>query len=93
MHADADPAVSGLAGQLPTLTIAARCQCGDSFCATFYAVADPPRPFPPDSDTLVLDPYRGMINIDVDPEGTILEVEVLYREDLKAVLDRLQPIV
>ena len=93
MHADEDPAVSGLAGQLATLAIAPRCACGDSFCATFYAVADPPRPFPPGSDTLVLDPARGMINIDVGPEGTILKVEVLDRDDLKAVLDRMQPVV
>jgi len=34
-----------------------------------------------------------MINIDVGPEGTILKVEVLDRDDLKAVLDRMQPVV
>jgi hypothetical protein len=89
---DEDPTIHDLSAQIAELKIAARCGCGDSFCATFYAVTDPPRPHPPGSDTLALDADRGIVNIDIAPDGRIIEVEVLDRPDLKSILDQILPV-
>ncbi|HEY3837223.1 MAG TPA: hypothetical protein VGL72_11660, partial [Bryobacteraceae bacterium] len=69
-----------LAKQVKDLRIFDRCRCGDSFCSTFYTVPNRATPHPPGFRTLALRP--GELHLDVI-DATILEVEVLYRGDLK----------
>jgi len=64
------------------LRILARCRCGDDFCASFYT-ATAPRPdgaFGPDLRTIGLSPHLIVDAIGPD----IMQVEVLYRDDLRA---------
>jgi len=78
-----------LCRELPNLFIHERCRCGDLFCATFYTA---PRriPFGPNHYTVALTPTDGMINIDV-ADGKIVQIEVLYRDDVQRDLVRLLP--
>ena len=57
-----------------------RCRCGDSFCSSFYTVAERTTPWPTGFRTLPLRP--GSLHLDV-LDSTILYVEVLFRDDLK----------
>jgi hypothetical protein len=76
---------SALAAQVRGLRIIERCRCGDDFCATFY-VAAAPRPdgaFGPDLRSIALAPATGDLIVDaVGPD--IMQVEVLFRDELKA---------
>ena len=75
-----------LARQVAGLRLVDRCRCGDDFCATFYTASKRGGAWGPDHETIVLPSAdSGMINIDL-VAGRIVEVEVLYREDLRAVL-------
>ena len=78
-----------LARQITDLRIVDRCRCGDDFCATFYTVPKPPGAWAADHETIVLESAeKGMINIDL-VAGRIVEMEALYRDDLRAALARL----
>lgn len=75
--------------ELPNLIIHERCRCGDDFCASFYT-AQRQIPFGPHHYTVALTPADGMINIDV-ADGKIVQIEVLYRDDVLRNLVRLLP--
>ena len=74
-----------LAGQVSSIRIVDRCRCGDDFCATFYTVPKPKGAWGPGHETISLECGDGFLNIDV-LNGTIVCVEVLYRDDLRAKL-------
>jgi hypothetical protein len=69
-----------LAHQVKNLTIYDRCRCGDSFCSSFYTVAERTTPYPKGFRTLAL--RLGELHLDVIG-STILHVELLYRDDIK----------
>ena len=78
-----------LRAQLPELRLLGRCTCGDSFCAMVYTGSQ--KPGPPYPETLALDDAReGMIQLDI-VAGRIIGIEVLYRDDVRAALDRVLP--
>ena len=70
-----------LADRIKDLAIHVSCPCRDSFCSSFYTVAEHTTPYPKGFRTLALRP--GELHLDV-LGTTILHVEVLYRDDLKA---------
>jgi len=74
-----------LAAQVPKLTIADRCRCGDDFCSSFYTQPKPKGPYGPGHRCLDLDAPEGMLLIDV-VEGKIAHVEVLNRDDVRRKL-------
>lgn len=69
-----------LAAKVKNLAIHDLCRCGDSFCSSFYTVAERTTPWPTGFRTLALRP--GGLHLDV-LDSTILYVEVLFRDDLK----------
>jgi hypothetical protein len=77
-----------LAESVDTLRLIDRSRCGDSFCARFYTMPKLNGPFPLGSTTIMLDSADGMINVDISPDKVIMQVEVLYRDD---ILDELLP--
>ncbi len=78
-----------LAEQIPNLRIIDRCRCGDDFCAGFYTVRKPAGAWGPGHETVCLESREsGMINIDL-VAGRIVEVEALYRDELRAALIKL----
>ncbi len=80
-----------LAEQIPNLRIIDHCRCGDDFCATFYTVRKPAGAWGPGPghETVCLEsPESGMINIDL-VAGRVVEVEALYRDELRAALIKL----
>ena len=81
---------SSLASQLRELRIVDRCRCGDEFCATIYTVARPAGPWGPGHYTLALRPKRGYINVDI-LDGRIVELEILYRDEIRERLASLLP--
>jgi hypothetical protein len=74
-----------LAAEVATLPLVDRCRCGDWFCATVYCAPRPQGAWGPRHKTICLDPSAGMINVDV-VDGKVVEVEVLYRDDLRGKL-------
>jgi hypothetical protein len=78
-----------LCQELPNLVIHDRCRCGDDFCASFYTALRQ-APFGPDHYTIALLPMDGMINIDV-AGGKIVQIEVLYRDDVRGALHGVLP--
>jgi hypothetical protein len=79
-----------LATQVADLPIVDRCRCGDYFCATFYTIARPKGPFGPGHYTIALSPRVGMLNVDVIG-SKIVQVEVLYRDDLRVKIHAAVP--
>ena len=80
---------SDLAQQITGLPIVDRCRCGHDFCGTFYTVPKPHGAWGPDHETIMLESAEtGMINIDL-VGGRIVEVEALYRDDVRAALAKL----
>ena len=76
-----------LAAQVAGLRLHGRCTCGDSFCSMFYTAPLPDGSYGPTLRTLALSPEDGMVILDV-VDGRIAAVEVLYRNDVRAALDR-----
>jgi hypothetical protein len=80
-----------LAAQIQELSIRDRCRCGDSFCATLYTAARPQGSWGTGHETIPLDDSaKGMINLDV-VDGRIVEIEVLFRDDIRDALRKLLP--
>jgi hypothetical protein len=79
-----------LADQVDTLYLVDRCRCRDDFCATFYTSPRPTGAWGPGHETVALDPSTGYLNVDV-LNGRVVSVEVLYRDAVRASLDRLLP--
>lgn len=77
-----------LAEGVKDLAIYDRCRCDDSFCSSFYTAAERTTPFPKGFRTLAL--RLGGLHLDVFG-STILQVEVLYRDDLKAKIHAAVP--
>ena len=79
-----------LARQVQELQIVDRCRCGDDFCAAVYTAPRPKGAWGPGHYTLPLDPERGFLNVDV-LNGKIVELEVLFRDEIRARLLKLLP--
>ena len=79
-----------LAAQVPGLRIVDRCRCGEDFCAMFYTEPPPDGPYGPGHENVVLDADRGMLILDV-VDRRIMSVEVLDREEVRRVLERVVP--
>jgi hypothetical protein len=79
-----------LASQVAQVCIVDRCRCGDDFCATFYTAPRPKGPWGPGHRTIALQPKSGYLNVDV-VESDIAQIEVLYRDELKAKIHSALP--
>jgi hypothetical protein len=84
-HGDPD-----LAEQVPTLEIVNRCRCEDDFCSSVCTKPEPKGPYGKGHQTLLLDPERGMLLVDV-VDRQIAFVEVLYRDDIRKALLEVLP--
>jgi hypothetical protein len=76
--------------QIPGLTIVDRCRCGDSFCGMFYTAPPPEGSWGPGHENVTLEVTKGDVILDV-VERKIVAVEVLDRDDVRAVIHRLLP--
>jgi hypothetical protein len=77
-----------LASQIPSLRIIDRCRCKDWFCATFKTGETGVDSI---DETVALDQAEsGMINVDLI-DGRIVQVEVLWRDDVRSDLRRVLP--
>jgi hypothetical protein len=74
-----------LAAQVDRLEIVVRCSCNDDFCASFYTARKPFERYGLTRRTLEVQPKEGMILLDLI-DNTIIYVEVLYRDDVRAKL-------
>ena len=74
-----------LAAQVPHLRIVERCRCGDDFCSSFYTQPKPEGSYGPGHRSMNLDAAEGMVILDV-VAGTIAQVEVLYRDEIRQKL-------
>ncbi len=79
-----------LAAQVCSLRVACRCRCGDDFCATVHLMPGPRGNRKSEPETLDLDAKEGWLILDV-VEGRIETIEVLYRPEVRRVLDELLP--
>jgi hypothetical protein len=79
-----------LAKQIPRLHVLDRCRCGDDFCATFYTQPTPKGSYGPGSRTVALEPINGHLIVDV-VDGTVAQVEVLYRDEIRQKLLKIFP--
>jgi hypothetical protein len=79
-----------LVGQVQELRLVERCRCGDDFCATLYTAPRPGGAWGPGHYTLALSPEVGIFNVDV-LDGKIVELEILFRDEIRARLLRLLP--
>jgi hypothetical protein len=78
-----------VANQVPSLVIKSLCGCGDGFCSSFYSGARPDGAWGPSLRTVTPPVTTGMVVLDV-VDDVIRYVEVLYRDDVKAVLAAVQ---
>ena len=74
-----------LAAQVDRLEIVAKCSCNDDFCASFYTARKPFERYGEWRQSLEVQPAQGMILLDVVGD-TIVFIEVLYRDDVRAKL-------
>ncbi len=81
---------SELAAQVASLQIVDRCRCGDDFCATFYTQPIPLGSYGPNLRNVPLTPQKGWLILDV-VDDRISCVEVLYRDEIKSVLEAAVP--
>jgi hypothetical protein len=79
-----------LAKTVGGLVVVDRCQCGDDFCATLYTALRPQGAWGEGHRSVPLDPQRGFLILDVFNER-IVEVEVLYRDEIRESLLTLMP--
>lgn len=76
----------GLADQMLSAEIVARCECDDEFCASFYTEPRPEGAYGPGHENIELEPSTGMVILDV-VQGRLMQVEVLYHPEFR---DRLR---
>ena len=79
-----------LAQQVPSLRIVDRCRCGDDFCSTIYTAPRPKGAWGNNHETIALDPNEGCMIIDISG-GNIVEIEILYRNQIRERLLQLRP--
>jgi len=81
--------------QLPQMEISGRCDCGDSFCSTFYI--KPLRQLNIVEQNIIglhhgrtidLHSEKGMVIIDFDNFEQLTTIEVLFRPDVEEVLEK-----
>jgi hypothetical protein len=80
----------GLAHQVPRLHIVDRCRCGDDFCSCFYTAPKPSGGFGLNHRNVELHPDEGMLILDV-VDDRIHQVEVLFRDEVRSVLNSVMP--
>jgi hypothetical protein len=87
--------LKNLLEQLPDLEISGRCNCGDSFCSTFYV--KPLRQLNVVEENIIgvkqgkiidLRAENGMVNIDIDNFDRLTTFEVLFRPDVEQELTK-----
>lgn len=76
---------SGFAAQASGLVVVDLCGRGDGFYASFYTQPKPEGAYQPDARTILLDPAKGTVNVDI-VAGRIAYVEVLHRNEIRVVL-------
>lgn len=69
-----------LAHQVAGLRMSKSCGCGDDFCATFYTAATPRGPSSKKPYGVPLSNHNLIVHV---LGGEIIEVEVLFRDDLR----------
>ena len=79
-----------LAGQVPHLWIARRCDYEDDFCSTFYVSIDRLAEHVTDVHCVALEPKHGLIVVDV-ASNRITGVEVLFRDEIRSRIRALLP--
>jgi hypothetical protein len=79
-----------LAQQVTDLRIVGRCRCGDDFCATIYTAPRPRGEWTNHESIMLEAAETGILILDV-AAGRIVEIEALYRDDLRGVLTKLFP--
>jgi len=79
-----------LAGTVVELKVLDRCRCGDDFCATMYTVPRPQGAWGKGHRNVALDPKTGFLILDV-LHGRVVEIEVLYRDEVRRRLLALMP--
>jgi hypothetical protein len=79
-----------LAGTVAGLSVVDRCRCGDDFCATMYIAPRPCGAWGKGHRNVALDPETGFLILDVLHER-IVEIEVLYRDEIRERLLTLMP--
>ena len=79
-----------LAATVDGLQLVDKCRCGDDFCSSFYTLPPPNGAWGRGHENVVLEPQNGMIILDVI-DRRIGMVEVLYRADVREVLEKLIP--
>jgi hypothetical protein len=79
-----------LAAQVAKLRMIERCSCEDDFCASFYTQPKPNGSYGSGHRNVVLEPDNGMLILDV-VTGRIMQVEVLYRDEIRRVVRAIFP--
>lgn len=79
-----------LAVQIDRLEIVAKCGCHDDFCASFDTARKPFERFGEWRPSVEVQPAQGMILLHLFGD-TIIQVEVLYRDDVRSRLLSLEP--
>lgn len=79
-----------LATQVNELRIVERCSCEDDFCASFYTQPKPKGSYGPAHRNIDLEAEDGMLILDV-VSGRIMQIEVLYRSEIRSALRALFP--
>ncbi len=79
-----------LAQTVGGLSVVDRCRCGDDFCATMYTLPRPLGAWGEGHRNVALDSKNGFLIIDVLYER-IVEIEVLYRDEIRTRLLSLMP--
>jgi hypothetical protein len=92
LQADEEAIALQLSDAATNVEISDRCHCGDDFCATMKTPAYPGAPFPHGYRTLALMATEGYVNVDFSPAGEIMQIEVLFRPEVKARLDAAFPL-
>ncbi len=87
LRADDEP---GLAEQLLSAQVVARCRCEDDFCASFYTAPPPRAAYGAGLDNIQLDPEVGMVILDI-VDGRLMQVEVLYHDAFRRALHAAVP--
>jgi hypothetical protein len=86
----AGPEFSDVVDQLASLRIVDRCRCGESSCATFYTAARPVGAWGVGHENVSLNSKTGFLILDL-VDRRIVCVEVLDREEIKQMLDKILP--
>jgi hypothetical protein len=79
-----------LSAQVIDLRIVERCSCEDDFCASFYTQPKPSGSYGPGHRNVELEPEDGILILDV-VSSRIMQIEVLYREDIRKAIRAIFP--